>query len=143
MAVRGSLPTKLACVCARGDQRKLRSPLFWFAQSFGILAKLTVSFSDYLASWIEWAFSCKKKKFIVANLHNKRPRKSSMRCRCCQEGCFLIFKHIQRHAKTFRRGTKFKSLVPGRQVGTRVTCNGGKGIRKRGAFRTSEVRVRT
>ena len=46
--LRGSLPTKRACNFNCGDRQKLRSPFFWFAQSFGILAKLTASFSDYL-----------------------------------------------------------------------------------------------
>ena len=39
-----------------------------------ILEKLTALFSVCLAKWIEWAFPCQKKKFTVANLHNKRPR---------------------------------------------------------------------
>ena len=34
-----------------------------------------------------------KKKFTVANLHNKRPRDAMSRC--CQEGCCWIFNYVQ------------------------------------------------
>ena len=52
--------------------------------------------------------------------------------------------HTQSHTKTskpLRHGTKVKSLVPGmgRQVGTKVTCNEGKGMRKRETFRMSQA----
>ena len=51
----------------------------------------------------------------------------------------MCSKHVQRHAKTLGRGTKVKSPVPaGRQVGTKSTCNEGKGMRKRETFRTTE-----
>ena len=50
-------------------RRKLHLQFLWFAQSFEILAKLTASFSNYLAYWIGWGvgFLCKnsKKKWEV------------------------------------------------------------------------------
>ena len=53
---------------------------------------------------------------------------------------------LQSHTKTskmLRHGTKVKSLVPGmgRQVSTKVTCNEGKGMRKRETFRTSRAQA--
>ena len=71
-----------------------------------------------------------------------------MPCRCCQEGRCWIFiwlqSHTQSHTKTSKtlwHGAKVKRLVlgMGRQVGTKVTCNEGKGMRKRETFRTSQV----
>ena len=78
----------------------------------------------------------KQKKFTVANLHNKRLLDAmSMLSR-------RMVLDLQSHtSKTLRHGTKVKSLVPGmgRQVGTKVTCNDGKGMRKRKTFRTSQA----
>ena len=56
--------------------------------------------------------------------------------------CSMCSKHIQKHAKTLGRGTKVKGPVPaGRQVGTKSTCNEGKGMRKRETFRTTEGNI--
>ena len=144
MNIRGSVPTKISCSRNSDDRRKLHSPFLWFAQSFEILAKFIASFSNYLAYWIGWVFLCKNSekhgKFTVAELHNKF---RAMPCRCCREDTARCAANtLQRHAKTLGRGTKVKSPVPaGRQVGTKSTCNKGKGMRKRETFRTTEGNI--